>query len=73
VNWAEENREMMRLTWKATGFALLVLGVAVVSPAALGTPTPEIDPASGAAAIALLAGGLLVIRHRRKGQTQATA
>ncbi len=57
---------MMRLTWKALGFALLVVGVAVVSPAAAVAPTPEIDPASGVAAIALLAGGLLVIRHRCK-------
>ena len=57
---------MMRLTWKALGFALLVVGLAVVSPALAPPATPEIDPTSGVAAIALLAGGLLVIRHRRK-------
>jgi len=31
-----------------------------------GATTPEIDPSSGAAALALLSGGLIVLRARRK-------
>jgi LPXTG-motif cell wall-anchored protein len=31
-----------------------------------GTSAPEIDSSTGAAALALLAGGILVIRGRRK-------
>jgi hypothetical protein len=30
------------------------------------TPAPEIDPTSGVSAVALIAGGLLAIRGRRK-------
>lgn len=45
------------------GLMLLVLGSTSVSWA---TPVPEIDPSSGASALALLAGALLVIRARRK-------
>lgn len=43
--------------------ALLCLGV---SSACFGAPVPEIDPASGLNAIALLAGALMIIRGRRK-------
>jgi hypothetical protein len=57
-------REMMRLTWKAAGFAFLALGVAVVSPAP--PSVPEIDPSSGVNALALLAGAFLIIRTRKK-------
>jgi Ni/Co efflux regulator RcnB len=32
-----------------------------------GQATPEIDPSSAASAVALLSGGVLVIRGRRKG------
>jgi hypothetical protein len=64
VNAAEENREMMRLTWKALGFALLALGVAVVSPAPVGVP--EIDPSSGVNALALVSGVLLILRSRKR-------
>jgi hypothetical protein len=43
---------------------LLVLGTATVSRA--GTSVPEIDSTTGAAALALIAGAVLVIRGRRK-------
>jgi hypothetical protein len=33
---------------------------------AIAVNTPEIDPSSAGAAVALLAGGLLVIQYRRK-------
>lgn len=46
------------------GWAALMMSVAGVAFA--GTFTPEIDASSGAAAIALLSGGLLVLRSRRK-------
>jgi len=46
-------------------FAVILLGIgaAVAGMAIVG---PEIDPASGGSALALLAGTLLVIRGRRK-------
>jgi hypothetical protein len=56
---------------------LLVLGTAglvlaqTVKPCASVNPTcraaPEIDPSAATGALALLSGGLLVIRARRKG------
>jgi hypothetical protein len=46
------------------GMALLMMGAATF---AYGVATvPEIDPNSGAAAVALLSGGLIVLRARRK-------
>lgn len=50
---------------KLLGLILLMVGASVTCLAGL-TAVPEIDPASGAAAIAMLAGGLLVLRGRRK-------
>jgi hypothetical protein len=47
---------------KVCGFSLLIVGLA---GSLFATPVPEIDPASGANAVALLAGALLVIRSRR--------
>jgi len=44
--------------------ALLVVGSSAVAMA--GPGVPEIDPASGANALALIAGGLLILRSRRK-------
>ncbi len=51
--------------YKLLGLSLLVLGAASL---ALAGPTaaPEIDGASATSAIALLSGGLLVLRARRK-------
>jgi hypothetical protein len=50
---------------KFIGFSLLLAGAASF---ALAGPTaaPEIDGASATTAIALLSGGLLVLRSRRK-------
>ncbi len=48
---------------KVAGFIVLLTGVCSVCAAAA---VPEIDPASGMSAIAVIAGGLLVIRGRRK-------
>lgn len=46
------------------GIALLCVGM---SSACFGAITvPEIDPASGANALALLAGALMIIRGRRR-------
>ena len=41
--------------------ALFVIGSTVVASAAV----PELDPASGGSALALVAGGLLMLRTRR--------
>ena len=46
------------------GRLALLLGSACFAFA--GFVTPEIDASSGAAAVALLSGGLLVLRSRRK-------
>jgi len=53
---------------KAVGLALVLLGAASVLLAQPGAPlgAPEIDPGSAGTAIALLSGGLLVIRGRRR-------
>ncbi len=48
---------------KTLGMMLLMVGV---SAACFGAVTPEIDPASGGSALALVAGALLVIRSRKK-------
>jgi hypothetical protein len=50
---------------KITGFALLLVGMAVFASAAIPA-APEVDPATGIAALTLLSGGLLVLRARRK-------
>jgi hypothetical protein len=51
---------------KIIGLTMLLAGSAGLAMA--GTTTPEIDASSGAAAIALLSGGLLVLRSRRRRQ-----
>ena len=48
---------------KFAGVVLLVIGASTLC---LAGGTPEIDPASGANAVALLAGALLIIRGRRR-------
>lgn len=48
------------------GLGLLVIGVA--SFAFAGISSPEIDANSAASAVALLGGGLLVLRARRKAK-----
>ncbi len=49
---------------KIAGLALLIVGVASVCSA---TPVgPEIDAATGANALALLSGALLIIRSRKR-------
>jgi hypothetical protein len=61
----------MRKFIKATmpimaGAMLLVLGASTASWAGEPIPVPEVDPATGAAAFALVAGAVLIIRARRK-------
>ncbi len=48
---------------KTLGFFLLAIGASTIAMAA---SVPEIDPASGANALAILVGSALVIRGRRK-------
>jgi len=48
---------------KRLGFLLLLVGASGV---ALAASVPEISPASGVGAVALLSGALLMIRGRRK-------
>jgi len=50
---------------KSVGLVMLLVGLSTLAFA--GEPTaPEISPASGVAAIALVSGAVLVIRSRRK-------
>jgi hypothetical protein len=48
---------------KLIALVLLVIGSSSV---AMASYVPEIDPASGASALALIAGGLLILRSCRK-------
>ena len=50
---------------KAAGMILLGIGIASLSLAQTA-PAPEIDPASGINAIALLSGAVLLIRSRKR-------
>jgi LPXTG-motif cell wall-anchored protein len=49
---------------RTLGVAILLAGTATFALATI--QTPEIDPGSAAAALALLSGGVLVLRGRRK-------
>lgn len=51
---------------RIVGMAILVASVAGFAFA--GVRVPEIDASSGAAAIGLLTGGILVLRSRKKRQ-----
>jgi hypothetical protein len=53
----------MNKLMKAAGIALMGIGCASVC---MATAVPEIDPASGVNALAMLAGALLIIRARRR-------
>jgi hypothetical protein len=48
---------------KLIAFGLLFIGVAIALPAPVSAP--EISPASGMNALALVAGGMLILRSRR--------
>jgi len=50
---------------KFVGIVLLLVGLSTLAFAG-SLATPEISPASGVAALALLSGAILVIRGRRK-------
>ncbi len=50
---------------KIAAVVLLALGCSAVLMA-IPPPVPEIDPASGASALALLSGAVLVFRSRRR-------
>jgi hypothetical protein len=55
---------MKNVLMKAVGMVLL--GIAVASWGLAQVATPEIDPASGINAVALLAGAVLLIRGRKR-------
>jgi hypothetical protein len=50
---------------KFAGIALLLVGLATFAFAG-GPSVPEVGPASGVAALAMISGAILVIRGRRK-------
>jgi len=52
---------------KILATSVVLLATAGMAFAGIYPVVPEIDPASGVAALALLCGGLAVIRARRKG------
>jgi uncharacterized membrane protein YdcZ (DUF606 family) len=49
---------------RLSGLLLMAMGIAAHASAAV--TVPEIDPTSAVAAIALLSGGVLILRARRK-------
>lgn len=49
---------------KTIGMVLLLIGVSGAAMA--GTSVPEIDPGTGATALALLSGAMLMLRRNRK-------
>jgi hypothetical protein len=51
---------------KLTATLMLLVGVAGLAVAGGPIATPEIDPATGVGAFALLVGAILVIRARKK-------
>jgi MYXO-CTERM domain-containing protein len=51
---------------RALGVAILLTSVAGFAFGGISSTAPEIDASSGAAALGLLAGGLLILRSRRK-------
>ena len=51
---------------KSAGMILLFVSFSSFAIAGLNVQAPEISPASGVGALALLSGALLVIRGRRK-------
>jgi hypothetical protein len=51
---------------KIVGFALVFLGMTGSLMAQLHPGAPEIDPGTGLTALALLSGGLLVLRARKR-------
>ena len=55
---------MKQMLLKLSGIALLAVAFGAVAAASVDR-VPEIDPASGANAIALVAGALLILRSRR--------
>jgi len=48
--------------------ALFLVGASQFVQAGFSTSAPELDPATGASAVVLLSGALLVIRARRRKQ-----
>ena len=53
---------------KTLGLIVLLAAVAGSALAGGGKPVPEIDPAAGVGALAMLSGAALIIRGRRKKQ-----
>jgi len=50
---------------KVFGITLMIIGASSALMAGVAT-VPEIDASTGASAVAILAGGILVLRARRK-------
>lgn len=59
-------RDQRRLKMRYFGYSVAVLALAVPMMAGGETPVPEINASSASAAIALLSGGLLVIKARKR-------
>jgi hypothetical protein len=57
-------------TWLAAGAALLAVvhALSTDAGASFATPVPEIGPGSLSAGLAILAGGILMVRARRQSK-----
>jgi hypothetical protein len=58
-NTASQTRRNVRRV-----FSIALIGIGASIYVFAGAPTPEIDPGSGASALTLLAGAILLIRHK---------
>lgn len=59
-------RAMVGAALRACGLMAMVAGLSSVSLGAPPIPTPEIDAGSMVSALALVSGGLMVVRGRRR-------
>ncbi len=57
---------MTRSVWSVLGVAAIALGIAAPASAGVPAAVPEINGASISAGLALLAGGILMLRARRR-------
>jgi hypothetical protein len=48
------------------GWTVVMIGIAAISPVGATSAVPEVDPATGVSALAVLAGGLVILQSRRR-------
>jgi hypothetical protein len=59
---------MRAMMLRGLAAALVLHGISTTAVASVAAPVPEISPASVSAGLAILAGGVLMLRARRRGK-----